>query len=105
MPTLTVITRSGELHSFQSESGVSVMEAMRNNGVDEVLALCGGCASCGTCHVYVDSLFLEHLPPKSPEEHELLGASEHHKPESRLSCQVRLSEALNGLTVTIAPES
>ena len=105
MPTLNVIARSGEFHSFQSESGVSVMEAMRNNGIDEVLALCGGCASCGTCHVYVDARFLQDLPPLSPEEHELLAGSEHHKPESRLSCQLRLTDALDGLTVMIAPES
>ncbi len=104
MPTLNVITRSGEVHSLESVSGVSVMEAMRDNGIDEVLALCGGCASCGTCHVYVNSPLLDVLPPISPEEHELLTASEHHKPESRLSCQLRLTEALDGLTVRIAPE-
>lgn len=104
MPALNVITRSGELHSLQSDSGVSVMEAMRDNGIDEVLALCGGCASCGTCHVYVSQPFLEYLPPRSPEEHELLTGSEYHKAESRLSCQLQLSDALDGLTVTVAPE-
>ncbi|HWL47575.1 MAG TPA: 2Fe-2S iron-sulfur cluster-binding protein [Sphingomonadaceae bacterium] len=104
MPKLIVVTREGEETTFEGETGLSVMEIIRDNGVDELLALCGGCCSCATCHVHVDPDFDGTLPPMSEDENDLLDSSDHRNAHSRLSCQIPFSEALDGLRVTIAPE-
>jgi len=104
MATLTVVTREGEEKVVEGQSGLSVMEIIRDNGFDELLALCGGCCSCATCHVYVDPAFADKLPPVSEDENDLLDSSEHRNENSRLSCQVAFSDSLDGLKVTIAPE-
>ena len=104
MPKLIVTTREGESRSVESNPNLSVMEAIRNAGFDELLALCGGVCSCATCHVYVDPEFAAALPALSADEDELLDSSTHRTEQSRLSCQIRLTDALSGLKVTIAPE-
>ena len=104
MPTLVVVTRDGTEKSVEGESGLSVMEVIRDAGFDELLALCGGCCSCATCHVHVDSEFVDRVPPMSEDENDLLDSSDHRNETSRLSCQVPFGEALDGLRVTIAPE-
>lgn len=104
MPKLIVINRSGEEQTVDGDNGLSVMEVIRDNGFDELLALCGGCCSCATCHVYVDPAFAGVLPAMSEDENDLLDSSDHRNDTSRLSCQVVLSDALEGLRVTIAPE-
>lgn len=104
MPALIVTTRSGEEKTVEGGSGVSVMEAIRDNGFDELLALCGGCCSCATCHVFVDPAFQDKLPAMSEDESDLLDSSEYRNETSRLSCQIMLTDALDGLRVTIAPE-
>ncbi|AZI36787.1 putative ferredoxin [Caenibius tardaugens NBRC 16725] len=104
MPKLIVVNRDGEERTVEADNGVSVMEAIRDNGFDELLALCGGCCSCATCHVFVDPAFADALPPMSEDENDLLDSSDHRNDTSRLSCQVALNDALDGLRVTIAPE-
>lgn len=104
MSQLHVTNRSGEEHGLSATAGLSVMEILRDAGFDELLALCGGCCSCATCHVYVDSSFLTLLPPLSDDESDLLDSSDHRQPNSRLACQVRFDNALDGLKVRIAPE-
>jgi len=104
MPQLTVVTRDGTAHDLNAENGFSVMEVIRENGIDELLALCGGCCSCATCHVYVDDAFLGALPPLKGDEDDLLDSSDHRQPNSRLSCQLPMSATLDGMKVTIAPE-
>jgi 2Fe-2S ferredoxin len=104
MPTLNVVTRTGETKQFEAKIGSTVMESIVANGIDEVLALCGGCCSCATCHVYVDPAFAEKLTPMSEAENDLLDGSSHRKPNSRLSCQIAVSPAIEGLLVTVAPE-
>ena len=104
MATITIITREGEERDVQAEDGLSVMEVIRDNGFDELLALCGGCCSCATCHVHVDAEFVERLPTMSVDEDDLLDSSDHRIERSRLSCQLRVSDALDGLRVRIAPE-
>ncbi|KRB82571.1 ferredoxin [Sphingomonas sp. Root710] len=104
MPKLVVVTREGEESVFEAEAGLSVMEVIRDNGVDELLALCGGCCSCATCHVFVDPAFTGVLPEMSDDENDLLDSSDHRDERSRLSCQLVMSDELDGLTVTIAPE-
>jgi 2Fe-2S ferredoxin len=104
MPVITVIDRSGTARDVEAENGLSLMEVIRDNGFDELLALCGGCCSCATCHVYVDADFSSKLPAMSEDENDLLDSTDSRNESSRLSCQVPVSDALDGLTVTIAPE-
>lgn len=104
MPKLVIVTREGEERAVQGEAGRSVMETIRDGGFDELLALCGGCCSCATCHVYVDAAFVALLPPIDDSENALLDSSAYRAANSRLSCQIPLSDALDGLRVTIAPE-
>ncbi|MBK5265713.1 MAG: 2Fe-2S iron-sulfur cluster binding domain-containing protein [Alphaproteobacteria bacterium] len=104
MPKLVVVTRDGEEKTVDGDSGLSVMEVIRDSGSDELLALCGGCCSCATCHVHVDPAFADKLPEMSEDENDLLDSSDHRNEYSRLSCQINLDDALDGLRVTIAPE-
>ena len=104
MPKLNVINRSGEETTVEVEDGLTVMEAIRDNGFDELLALCGGCCSCATCHVHVDPAFKDKLPEMSEDEDDLLDSSDHRDDNSRLSCQIPFTAALDGMTVTIAEE-
>ncbi len=104
MPQLVVTTRDGEEKTLDVASGLSVMEAIRDAGIDELLALCGGCCSCATCHVYVDPAFAGSLPDISEDENDLLDSSDHRTENSRLSCQIMFSDSTDGLRVTIAPE-
>ena len=104
MPKLTVTTRDGIEKQLDGQEGASLMAAIRAAGIDELLALCGGACSCATCHVYVDEAFLGKLPALSEDENDLLDSSDHRLPASRLSCQLPLTAALEGLRATIAPE-
>ena len=104
MPKLIVVTREGEEREIMGETGLSVMEVIRDAGIDEVLALCGGCCSCATCHVHVDPEFASKLPKMSEDENDLLDSSDHRNEYSRLSCQIPVTDALEGIKVTIAQE-
>ncbi|HEX8446306.1 MAG TPA: 2Fe-2S iron-sulfur cluster-binding protein [Sphingomonas sp.] len=104
MPKLIVVTRDGTEQSIEGEPGLSVMEVIRDAGIDELLALCGGCCSCATCHVRIDPAFAALLPAMSEDENDLLDSSDARDATSRLSCQVPFTAALDGLRVTIAPE-
>ena len=104
MPQLIVVTREGETRTISGDTGLSVMEVIREAGIDELLALCGGCCSCATCHVHVDPDYAGKLPPMSDDENELLSISDDRDSNSRLSCQIPFTDALDGMTVTIAKE-
>ncbi len=104
MSQIIVTTRTNQQITLIAKSDSSVMEIIRDGGVDELLALCGGCCSCATCHVYVDPQFKAILPPLGADEDDLLDSSAHRRENSRLSCQIPFSAALDGLRVTIAPE-
>jgi 2Fe-2S ferredoxin len=104
MPTITVIARNGDARAVEAENGLSLMEVIRDNGFDELLALCGGCCSCATCHVYVDGGFADKVPAMGEDENDLLESTDSRNESSRLSCQIPVTDALDGLTVTIAPE-
>ena len=104
MPKLTVVNREGEESTIDVEDGLTVMEAIRDNGFDELLALCGGCCSCATCHIHVDAGPTDKLPAMSEDEDDLLESSDHRNDSSRLSCQIPFTSELDGLKVTIAPE-
>ena len=104
MPKLTVVTRAGEERTIEAIDGLSLMEAIRDNGFDELLALCGGCCSCATCHVHVDPEFFGKLPPISMDEDDLLDSSDDRDEYSRLSCQIPFTPDLDGMNVRIAQE-
>jgi 2Fe-2S ferredoxin len=104
VPKLIIVTRDGEEHEVEGETGLSVMEVIRDAGFDEMVALCGGCMSCATCHVHVDPAFVDRLPPLSEDETDLLESSDHRNTCSRLSCQLPFSETVDGLRVVIAKE-
>ncbi len=104
MPQLIVTTREGQTHTVEAGAGLSIMEFIRDAGLDELLALCGGVCSCATCHVHVDPAFAAALPPMSDDENDLLDSSSHRNETSRLSCQVRMTDKLSGLRVKIAAE-
>lgn len=104
MPTIMVTGRSGEEKAVTVDNGINVMEAIRDNGFDELLALCGGCCSCATCHVHVDPDWKDKLPAMSEDEDDLLESSDHRDEHSRLSCQIEVMDALDGLKVRIAEE-
>lgn len=104
MAQLFVTTRDGIEHEVTGAAGLSLMEVIRDNGFDELLAMCGGSCSCATCHVYVAGADLPRLPPIGVDESDLLDSSDHRVAGSRLSCQLPFDDTLDGLRVTIAPE-
>jgi 2Fe-2S ferredoxin len=102
---LTVTTRDGTAHAVEGSEGLSLMQNIRNAGIEELEAICGGSLSCATCHVYIDAVPGNAvLPPESRDEKELLEASDQLEPNSRLSCQLPCDATFAGLEVTIAPE-
>ena len=104
MAKLRIVTRGGEEREVEGRIGWTVMENIRDNAFDELLALCGGCCSCATCHVHVDEEWVDRLKPRSADEDDLLDTSDHKTGASRLSCQILMTAELDGLRVTIAPE-
>lgn len=104
MPIINVTTRDGRAKQITGETGRSLMENLRAGGIEEILALCGGCCSCATCHVHVDPSFADALPPVSEDEDDLLESSADRDATSRLSCQIPFTDALDGIIVTVAAE-
>ena len=104
MPEIIMTDRSGEQTIIQADTGLSLMEVLRNSGADELLALCGGVCSCATCHVYIDPAYADLLEPMSEDEDLLLDGATERRSSSRLSCQLRMTERLAGLRLTIAVE-
>ncbi len=104
MTAVTLTTRAGQTHTLQCSDGVSLMENIRAHGLHELLALCGGNCSCGTCHVHVEKLAFSRLPSMSEDENYLLEISAHRCPTSRLSCQLVVEAHMAGLNARIAPE-
>ena len=97
------IDRHGKEYTLEGREGWSVMEILRDGGLD-IAAECGGACACATCHVYVTGDWLEKLPAKSDAETDMLDMALAVEPNSRLSCQITCSEELDGITVTVAPE-
>lgn len=104
MPKLVIINRAGDETALEAPAGRTLMEVIRDAGFDEMMALCGGCCSCATCHVHVDRAFADKLPALTGDESDLLDSSDHRDATSRLSCQITLTDALDGLRVTLAEE-
>ncbi len=103
MATIEVITRDGGRIEIEGAADVSVMEAIREAGVDELLAMCSGCCSCATCHVYVE-VAGEALPPLGLDEDDLLDSSAYRTDRSRLACQLAVRDMGARCRIRIAPE-
>ena len=102
MGRVVATRRDGETREVETKRGRSLMLNIRKDA--EIAAICGGCASCGTCHVYVAEDWLDRLPPMREDEDTTLSFSDWRKPNSRLSCQIKVTDDLDGLAVTVAPE-
>ncbi len=108
MPTLHFVTKtaSGETvtQALQGQTGQTVMQVAVDAGLDGVAADCGGLLTCATCHVYVAAPWAERLPPASADEQGMLEfTAAARQAGSRLSCQITLTDALDGLTVELPP--
>lgn len=104
MVTVHLVDATGKARTLQAKPGQSLMQAAVTHGVDGIAADCGGLMTCATCHVYVREPFASRLAVPSGDEDGMLGfAASPRRPNSRLSCQIRLTEALDGLTVDLPP--
>jgi ferredoxin, 2Fe-2S len=100
MAKITYIEWNGTAHEVEVANGLTVMEGARDNGIPGIEADCGGACACSTCHVYVDPTWVEKLPPKEAMEADMLDfAYEPDATRSRLTCQLKVSDALDGLIV------
>ena len=95
---------AGKEHALEALEGWRVMEVIRDWGLP-IRAECGGACSCATCHVYVDTGWLDKLPEKTVEEEDMLDTCFNVEDSSRLACQILMTDALDGLRVTLAPGS
>ena len=99
MAKITYIDSGGTARTIDAELGSTVMETAIKNDVPGIEAECGGACACATCHVYVDEAFRELVGGPSAMEESMLDFAENVEPNSRLSCQIKVSDALEGLTV------
>jgi 2Fe-2S ferredoxin len=99
MPKITFIDAQGESRTVEGEAGSTVMEVAVRNGVPGIEAECGGACACATCHVYVDDAWAEKTGQPEPMEEDMLDFAFDVRPTSRLSCQIRVRDDLDGLVV------
>jgi 2Fe-2S ferredoxin len=99
MPKITYIEHDGAVHTVEAEIGSTVMETALRNSIASIVAECGGSCTCATCLVHVDGAWSPIVGPPSAEEEEMLDTAFEVKPTSRLSCQIKVTEALDGLIV------
>ena len=100
MPKITFVDSAGAAQTVDGEVGSTVMETAIKNSVPGIEAECGGACACATCHVYVDEAWMEKAGAASPMEQDMLDFAYDVRPTSRLSCQIKVTDALDGLVVT-----
>jgi 2Fe-2S ferredoxin len=98
-----VTDREGIKHTLEGDSNDTLMEVIRDKSLD-IEAACGGCCACATCHVYINEEWLNKLPPIDDDEESMLDQAFDIKNTSRLSCQINLTDDLDGLILELAPE-
>jgi len=102
MPSITFINAEGDESVVDAKSGMSVMRAAIENDIDGIEAECGGGCMCATCHVFVDIDWIDRLTPALPEENDMLDeTSTERADESRLSCQIMITDEMDGLIVRL----
>jgi 2Fe-2S ferredoxin len=101
MAKITYIAADGSRYEVEADNGSTVMENAIRNGVSGLEAECGGACACATCHVSVDEAFKDIVGEPEPMEEDMLDFAFEVRPTSRLSCQIRVSDDLDGLTVTV----
>ena len=103
MPNVTFILPDESEVTVEALAGDSLMQTAVDNGIEEITADCGGCCSCATCHAYIDEAWLDKLPRMEGMEDSMLEAAVEREPNSRLTCQIQVTEELDGLTLKVAP--
>ncbi len=104
MAKVTFVCPAGHRREIAAPLGMNLMKIAITNGIDEILAECGGSAVCGTCHVYVETPMLALLPPMMQAEDDMLAATaSERRPNSRLCCQLVITEELDGLVLHLPP--
>ena len=101
MPKITYIEHNGKPHTLEVANGLTVMEGAVQNNIPGIDADCGGSCACATCHVYVDEKWFNKLPNKESAEEDMLDMAFEPKSSSRLSCQLTVSDELDGLVVNM----
>ncbi len=101
MPKVTYIEFSGKQHVVDLQPGDSVMQGAVTNGVSGIAAICGGACSCATCHVYIDEAWRSRSGARNDLEESMLEMADDVQPNSRLACQIKMTEELDGLVVHI----
>lgn len=101
MPIVTFVIPSGRVVRIEAQVGENLMAVALAHNVDGLLGDCGGCVACGTCHAFVAEPFTRVLPPPGADEDALLDLAANRRPNSRLCCQIRLSEALDGIVLEV----
>ena len=101
MAKIKLIEADGKEHEVEAQEGQSVMQTALNNLVPGIVGECGGFASCATCHGYVDDAWLTKLPPPDATEEGMIACAFHVQPNSRLTCQLKVTPALEGLVVRL----
>jgi ferredoxin, 2Fe-2S len=100
MPKITYRDSKGGARTVEAEIGSTVMETAIKNGIPGIVAECGGACACATCHVYVDEAFMSLVGDPQPMEEDMLDFAYDVRPNSRLSCQIRVRDDIDGLVVT-----
>ena len=105
MPKITFVDADGTRHEIEAKSGVSLMENALANNIDGIEAECGGSCMCATCHCFIDEEYAAKIPQMESDEDEMLGfAAEERKSSSRLSCQINVTDDLEGMVVQLPAE-
>lgn len=102
MPKVIFNTRSGERRVVEAARGTTVMEAAIDNDVAGIVAECGGACACATCHSYVADAWLPKLKPMEDMEDAMLDSARDRRPNSRLTCQIEITDLLDGIEITVA---
>ena len=102
MPNIRYHDRAGKVHDVTVPSGTTLMEGAVDNDVPGIVAECGGACACATCHAYIGEGWLSKLPPMEDMEDAMLDSARERRPNSRLTCQIEMSHALDGIEVHVA---
>jgi ferredoxin, 2Fe-2S len=101
MPAITYITTNGSERRIDAPNGISLMQLALSNGIPGIIGECGGVMSCATCHVYVDEAWYGRLAPPQQSELDMLEFADEPSPLSRLGCQIKVRDELDGLVVRV----